>query len=82
MTKLLKGVIQKKNASKEGLGDFLDILFDEMKKDGASLDIDRAVNLIFTFFILSQETTPGILAATVKLVDDHPDVMEELKVFI
>ncbi|CDY66634.1 BnaA03g58050D [Brassica napus] len=29
--------------------------------------------------ILSQETTPGILAATVKLVADHPDVMEELK---
>lgn len=53
-----------------------------MKKDGAALDIDRAVNLIFTFFILSQETTHGILAATVKLVADHPDVMEELKVFI
>ncbi|KAL0890306.1 hypothetical protein Bca101_014289 [Brassica carinata] len=70
---------KEKNTSKAGLGDFLDILFDEMKKDGAALDIDRAVNLIFTFFILSQETTPGILAATVKLVADHPNVMEELK---
>lgn len=74
-------MIQKKNESKQGLGDFLDILFDEMGKDGAVLDIDRAINLIFTFFILAQETTPGILAATVKLVADHPDVMEELKVF-
>ncbi|CAE6195901.1 unnamed protein product [Arabidopsis arenosa] len=77
--KLLKGLIQKKKESKQGLGDFLDILFDEMEKDGAVLDIDRAVNLIFTFFILSQETTPGIVAATVKLVADNPDVMEELK---
>ncbi|CAH2079066.1 unnamed protein product [Thlaspi arvense] len=64
--KLLKGLIQKKNASKEGLGDFL--------------DIDRAVDLILTFFIISQETTPTILGATVKLVADNPDVMEELKV--
>ncbi|CAH8391173.1 unnamed protein product [Eruca vesicaria subsp. sativa] len=79
VTKLLKGLIQEKNTSKEGLGDFLEILFDEMKKDSAALDIDKAVNLIFTFFILSQETTPGILAATVKLVADHPNVMEELK---
>lgn len=59
----------------------MDILFDEMEKDGAVLDIDRAVNLIFTFFILSQDTTPRIVAATVKLVADNPDVMEELKVF-
>lgn len=48
-----------------------------MGKDDAVLDIDRAVNLIFTFFILSQETTLGIVAATVKLVADNPDVMEE-----
>ncbi|CAH8276573.1 unnamed protein product [Arabidopsis lyrata] len=58
----------------------LDIIFDEMEKDGAALDIDRAVNLIFTFFILSQETTPGVLGAVVKLVADHPSVMEELQV--
>ncbi|KFK23690.1 hypothetical protein AALP_AAs50902U000800 [Arabis alpina] len=79
VAKLLKDLIQKKSKSKEGLGHFLDILFDEMEKDGAVLDIDRAVNLIFTFSILSQETTPAILAATVKLIADNPDVMEELK---
>ncbi|KAG7542811.1 Cytochrome P450, partial [Arabidopsis thaliana x Arabidopsis arenosa] len=78
--KLLTALILKKKASKEGLGDFLDIIFDEMEKDGAALDIDRAVNLIFTFFILSQETTPGVLGAVVKLVADHPSVMEELQV--
>ncbi|ESQ55997.1 hypothetical protein EUTSA_v10025084mg [Eutrema salsugineum] len=77
--RLLKAVIEKKKASKEGLGDFLDIIFDEMEKDGAALDVDRAVNLIFTFFILSQETTPGVLAAIVKLVADNPNVMEELQ---
>lgn len=77
---MLKGVIKKKKESKQGLGNFLEILFDEMEKDGTNLDIDRAVNLIFTFFILAQETTPGIVAATVKLVADNPDVMEELKV--
>lgn len=27
------------------MGDFLDILFDEMKKDGVFLDIDRVVNI-------------------------------------
>lgn len=59
-----------------GLGN----IFDEMEKDGAALDIDRAVNLIFTFFILSQETTPGVLGAVVNLVADHPSVMEELQV--
>ncbi|KAL9817580.1 putative cytochrome P450 [Arabidopsis thaliana] len=77
--KLLKALILKKIVSKEGLGDFLDIIFDEMEKDGAALDIDKAVNLIFVFFILSQETTPGVQGAVVKLVADHPSVMEELQ---
>ena len=72
-------MILKKKASKEGLGDFLDIIFDEMEKDGTALDIDKAVNLIFVFFILSQETTPGVQGAVVKLVADHPSVMEELQ---
>ncbi|ESQ55995.1 hypothetical protein EUTSA_v10027495mg [Eutrema salsugineum] len=78
-TTLLKALIQKKQASKEVLGEFLDVIFDEMEKDGTALDIDRAVNLIFTFSLLSQETTPGILGAILKLVADRPSVMQELQ---
>ncbi|XP_010528790.1 PREDICTED: cytochrome P450 708A2-like [Tarenaya hassleriana] len=76
--KILKELVRRKEESKEGLGDFLDIVFGEMDRGGA-LDIQKAVDLIFTFFVVAQETTPGILAATVKLIAGRSDVMQELQ---
>ncbi|ESQ55986.1 hypothetical protein EUTSA_v10027045mg, partial [Eutrema salsugineum] len=34
---------------------------------------------IFTFFVIANETTPGVLAATVKLINDNPKVKQELQ---
>lgn len=41
--------------------------------------IDNAIEYIYTLFLLANETTPQILAATIKLISDNPKVMQELQ---
>ncbi|KAL9817599.1 putative cytochrome P450 superfamily [Arabidopsis thaliana] len=43
------------------------------------MSFENAIEYIYTFFLIANETTPGILAATVKLISDHPKVMKELQ---
>ncbi|XP_024005625.1 cytochrome P450 708A2 [Eutrema salsugineum] len=75
MMKLLKEAVLKKITSGEELGEFFKIIYGE--KD--TMSVDKAIEYIYTFFLIANETTPRILAATVKLISKNPKVMEELQ---
>ncbi|CAE6194604.1 unnamed protein product [Arabidopsis arenosa] len=78
MMKLIKEMVLKKRASGEEFGEFFKIIFGEMEGGEGKMSVENAIEYIYTFFLIANETTPGILAATVKLISDHPKVMEEL----
>ncbi|KAL0738235.1 hypothetical protein Bca4012_014445 [Brassica carinata] len=75
MMSLLKKMILNKRASGEEFGEFFKIIFAEKEK----MSIENAIEYIYTFFLVANETTPRILAATVKLISENPEVMNELR---
>ncbi|EFH46501.1 hypothetical protein ARALYDRAFT_355245 [Arabidopsis lyrata subsp. lyrata] len=66
MMKLIKEMVLKKRASGEEFGEFFKIIFGEMEGGAEKMSLTK------------QHQSPGILAATVKLISDHPKVVEEL----
>uniref|UniRef100_M4D8I2 Cytochrome P450 n=2 Tax=Brassica campestris TaxID=3711 RepID=M4D8I2_BRACM len=79
MMNLLKETVLKKRASGEELGEFFKIIFGETEGGSKKMSIENAIEYIFTFFVIANETTPGVLAATVKLINDKPRVKQELQ---
>ncbi|EOA18288.1 hypothetical protein CARUB_v10006787mg [Capsella rubella] len=79
MMKLIKEMVLKKRASGEEFGEFFKIIFGEMEGGAEKMSVENAIEYIYTFFLIANETTPGNLAATVKLISDHPKVMQELQ---
>ncbi|ESQ55990.1 hypothetical protein EUTSA_v10027547mg [Eutrema salsugineum] len=79
MMKLLKDTVLKKRASGEEFGEFFKIIFGEMEGGEETMSIENAIEFIYTFFLIATETTPRVLAATVKLISNHPKVMQELQ---
>ncbi|XP_019087428.1 PREDICTED: cytochrome P450 708A2-like [Camelina sativa] len=79
MMKLIKETVLKKRASGEEFGEFFKIIFGEMEGGAEKMSVENAIEYIYTFFLIANETTPGILAATVKFISDHPNVMQELQ---
>lgn len=80
MMTLIKKMVVKKRSAGEDLGEFFDIIFREMEREGETVSLDNAIQYIYTFFLVNLETTPRFLAAAVKLISDHPEVMQELQV--
>ncbi|EOA18528.1 hypothetical protein CARUB_v10007083mg, partial [Capsella rubella] len=79
MMKLIKETVLKKRASGEEFGEFFKIIFGETEGGVETMSIENVIEYIYTFFLIANETTPGILVAIVKLISDHPKVMQELK---
>ncbi|KFK41010.1 hypothetical protein AALP_AA2G073600 [Arabis alpina] len=78
MMKLLKETVMKKKASGEEFGEFFNIIFKEMEGGKERMSVENAIEYIYTFFLIANETTPRILATIVKLVSENPKVMHEL----
>ncbi|KAL0787010.1 hypothetical protein Bca101_003256 [Brassica carinata] len=79
MMNLLKEVVLKKRASGEEFGEFFKIIFGENERGKEKMSVENAINYIYTFFLIANETTPRILAATVKLISEKPRIMQELQ---
>ncbi|CAF2073301.1 BnaC01g42080D [Brassica napus] len=79
MMNLLKETVLKKRASGEQFEEFFKIIFGEIEGGSQTMSIEEAIEYIFTLFVLANETTPAVLAATVKLINDNPKVKQELR---
>ncbi|KAF2584719.1 hypothetical protein F2Q70_00035469, partial [Brassica cretica] len=79
MMNLLKETVLKKRASGEQFEEFFKIVFGEIEGGSQTMSIEEALEYIFTLFVLANETTPAVLAATVKLINDNPKVKQELR---
>ncbi|AEE83594.1 cytochrome P450, family 702, subfamily A, polypeptide 5 [Arabidopsis thaliana] len=77
MMKVIKETVVKKRASGKKLGEFFETIFGDT--ESVTMSIEIATEYIFTLFVLANETTPGVLAATIKLISDNPKVMQELR---
>ena len=60
-------------------GDFLDQAINDMDKE-KFLSEDLLVNLLFGFLFASFESVSAALSLTLKLLADHPAVLQELEV--
>lgn len=79
MMDLIKENVLKKRASGEQFGEFFKIIFGEIEGGSETMSVEEAIEYIFTLFVLANETTPRVLAATVKLINDNPKVKQELR---
>lgn len=79
MINILKETVLKKRASGEELGEFFKTLLGETEGGEEKINVESAIEFIFIFFLIANEATPSVLAATVKLISDNPKVMQELK---
>ncbi|KAF8379436.1 hypothetical protein HHK36_028871 [Tetracentron sinense] len=77
--KMLKDMIKERQASPEiRHDDFLDVVLEEMKKDGGYLSEGIVIDLIFVLLFASFETTSAALTLAMKFLGDHPSVLVEL----
>ncbi|ESQ55983.1 hypothetical protein EUTSA_v10027528mg [Eutrema salsugineum] len=67
--------VLRKRAAGEEPGEFFKIIFGE--KD--MMSVENAIQYIYTFFLIANETTPRIIAATIKLISKSDEVMQELQ---
>ncbi|CAE6194627.1 unnamed protein product [Arabidopsis arenosa] len=79
MIKVLKETVLKKRASGEELGEVFKTIFGDTERGAETISLESATEYIFTLFLLANETTPMVLAATIKLISDNPKVMQELQ---
>ncbi|CAH2079064.1 unnamed protein product [Thlaspi arvense] len=65
MIDILKETVLRKRASGEELGEFFKMLFGEMEGGAGTISVESAVEYVFIFFLIANEATPSVLAATV-----------------
>ncbi|XP_058084517.1 cytochrome P450 87A3-like [Magnolia sinica] len=77
--RMLKNMLEERRASPEkGCGDFFDYVIDELKKEGSALSEGMALDMMFVMLFASFETTSSALTVAMKLLTDHPHVVEKL----
>ncbi|CAN8324551.1 unnamed protein product [Cochlearia groenlandica] len=79
MMNILKETVTKKRESGEEFGEFFKMIFGDKKGGEETISVESAIEYIFIFFLIANEATPSVLAATIKLISDNPKVMQELK---
>ncbi|WZZ13680.1 hypothetical protein YC2023_106769 [Brassica napus] len=78
MMNLLKEAVLKKRALGEELGKFFKIICGEKEEGKAKMSVEEKINITYIhFFLIANQTTPRILAATVKLISEKLRVMRE-----
>lgn len=78
--KVIKDMFEKRKASKTPHDDFLDYLLNQVEDEGAPLNEQIAIDLIFVLLFASHETTSLAATLAIKLISEHHDVLEQLTV--
>lgn len=76
--KVIKDMFEKRKASKTPHDDFLDYLLNQVEDEGAPLNEQIAIDLIFVLLFASHETTSLAATLAIKLISEHHDVLEQL----
>lgn len=78
---MLKAMLEERKASpKKRDGDFFDYVVDELRKENTVLTEEISLDLIFVLLFASFETTSLASTMAIKLLTDHPHVLEKLRV--
>ncbi|KAH8479478.1 hypothetical protein H0E87_031326 [Populus deltoides] len=77
---IIKSIMEERRASpkKNQEKDFLDLVIEEMKKNGSLMTEAMALDLLLILAFAAFETTSTALTLAVKNVGEHPQVLEEL----
>lgn len=79
--KVLKTMLkERQNSPRTQCVDFFDSVIEELKKERSVITETIALDLMFVLLFASFETTSLALTAAMKLLTDHPRVLEELTV--
>nr|QWK52290.1 cytochrome P450 702A2-2 [Isatis tinctoria] len=79
MINIIKKTVLSKRASGDEFGEFFKIIFGETEGGKEKMSVEDAVEYIYTIFVISNETTPRMIATTLKLINENPKVMQELQ---
>lgn len=60
--------------------DFLDLLIEEVKKEGKFLNQEIAVDIMFVLLFATYETTSAAITLAMKFLTDHPLALAQLTV--
>lgn len=80
MRVLKKMLDERRSSTERPKGDFFDRVIDELQKDGTMMTEAIALDLMFVMLFTSYETTSLALTMAVKLITEHPHVLERLTV--
>lgn len=79
---IIKSILEERRATprERQEKDFLDLVIEEIKKNGSLMTEAIALDLLFILVFAAFETTSIALTLAVKNVCEHPKVLEELTV--
>ncbi|GMY20609.1 cytochrome P450 87A3-like isoform X1 [Fagus crenata] len=76
--KVIEEIFEERKKSTTPHHDFLDHFIEEVKREGAIMNEEIAVNLVFLLLFASYETTSEATTLAIKFISDHPQVQAEL----
>ena len=80
--KVIEEIVEERKKSSTPHHDFLDHFIEEVKREGAIMNEEIAVNLVFLLLFASYETTSEATTLAIKFISDHPQVQAELVVCV
>ena len=80
--KVIEEIFEERKKSTTPHHDFLDHFIEEVKREGAIMNEEIAVNLVFLLLFASYETTSEATTLAIKFISDHPQVQAELVVCV
>lgn len=79
--KVIKDLLKQRICAPEKqYGDFLDIVAEELRSGNAQVDENFMVDLVAVIILASTASIGTILSIAMKILTDHPDVVQQLRV--
>lgn len=79
---MIKESLERRKESKEKQEDFLDILLEEMEKEGSIYCKESVISLLFGIGVVSNESISTTAALMLNFIAKTPKVLAELKVIL
>ena len=78
--KVIKDIFEMRRSGNHTKRVLVDHLLEEIEKEDTFLNEEIAMDLLFLFLFAAHETTATVMTLTLRFLNDHPNVMAELKV--